>query len=139
MGTIPEGGTFILTGPDGVSHNFKVKKISYPDRVDFQALDTTFPFIPFSQCWVHGTSVVGSADDHVSAMTTNNSAIWISVSPYSDEYRTLVKSAISSRELEWNLNTPATNKETVSVSTFVNTCCDMLETIEIILTLWYRF
>jgi hypothetical protein len=43
------------------------------------------------------------------------------------------------RTREWNLNTPATNKETVSVSTFTNACCDMNETVEIILTLWYRF
>ena len=40
---------------------------------------------------------------------------------------------------EWNLNTPDTNKETVSVSTFTKICCDINETVEIILTLWYRF
>ena len=40
---------------------------------------------------------------------------------------------------EWSLSTPATNKETVSISTFARTCCNINETVEIILTLWYRF
>lgn len=47
--------------------------------------------------------------------------------------------SFSSSGTEQNLNIPAANKDTVGVSTFTTTCCDKNETVEIILTLWYRF
>jgi len=71
-------------------------------------------------------------------MTSNNTAIWISDFPESNEYRTLVKAAIASRVKNWILKDIDYSKEYVAVSSFFPLCCDMPETAELTFYLWYK-
>ncbi len=75
-------------------------------------------------------------DDHA-AMTSNNSAIWISDFPRSDEYKALVRAAVASRADIWTAKGVYTTKETTTVSSFFSLCCDMPEITELEMTLWY--
>ncbi len=136
--TVGEGNLFNLTSPDGLNMWFKIKKIWQLSRVDIQPLNLTFTFLDFSEKNVDGTRVVAHPNRNYALMTTNNSAIWISDFPQSDEYRTLVKAAIASRVTDWVLIESVRDRETFSTSNFVSACCDMPEIIEFILTLWYR-
>jgi len=136
--TLNEGGLFNLTSPDGLNMWFKIKKIWQLSRVDIQPLNLTFTFLDFSEKNVDGTRVVAHPNRNYALMAANNSAIWISDFPQSDEYRTLVKAAIASRATDWVLTDSVRDRETFSTSNFVNACCDMPEIIEFILTLWYR-
>jgi len=132
-----ENDTFNLTHPiDGNKYFFKVKKIWYPNRVDFQILNKSFAFKDFSEHNVAGNNIVGTSN--YAALTTNNSAVWISDFPQSDEYRTLLKAAILSRIDNWTPKGVYTTKEKTTVSSFVSLCCDMPETTELYLTLWYE-
>ena len=133
-----EGSTFSLTGPDSKTYSFKVKKIWYLNRVDFQVLNKTFVFKDFSESSnpVRGNNIVGYSN--YAALTTNNSAVWISDFPKSDEYRTLLKAAILSRVDEWTAKGVYTTREKTTVSSFTSLCCDMPETAELYLTLWYE-
>lgn len=139
VGILYEGDTFSLYGPDGKSYGFKVKKIFYPQKVFIQPLDTNFVFKDFSEHNVKGNNIVVNVLKSYAGMTKNYNAIWISDFPNSDEYRTLVKSALGSRINEWSLKEFTTEKETVTISYFTSTCCDIPEIVEIILILWYRF
>lgn len=129
-----EGSVFNLTGPDNNLYFFKLKKVLYP-RVDFQALNKTFVFKDFSEHNVKGNNIVGSSS--FAALTTNNSAVWMSDFPPGDEYRTLLKAAILSRVDTWTAKGIYTSKETTTLSSFSSLCCDMPETIELYLTVWY--
>jgi hypothetical protein len=133
-----KGEIFSLTSPiDSKSYSFKIKEIWYQTRTDIQPLNKTFVFKDFSEGNVRGTGIIVDASDHAS-MTSNNSAIWISDFPRSDEYRTLVKAAIASRTDKWTAEEVYTDAETTTVSSFASLCCDMPETAELYLTLWYR-
>lgn len=130
-----EGSIFSLTGPDGKSYFFKVKKMWYPNRVDFQVLNTSFVFNDFSEDNVIGNNIVGSSN--FAALTTNNSAVWMSNFPQGDEYRALLKAAILSRVDTWTAKGVYVNGETATLSSFSSLCCDMPETFELYLTVWY--
>jgi len=145
---VGEGDIFNLPHPvygDEI-YLFKVKKIWWSERVDFQVLNTTFLFRDFSEL----NDVIGSTGSTViltnmppaqapdrSVMVANNTAIWISDFLWSDEYRTLVRAAIVSRNDEWTPKGVYTTKETTTVSSFFSLCCDMPETTELEITLWY--
>jgi hypothetical protein len=131
-----EGSNFTLTGPDSNKYFFKVKKLWYPDRVDFQILNKTFVFNDFSEKNVTGKNIVGY--NNYAALTTNNSAIWLSNFPSSDEYKTLLKAAILSKVDTWTVRGVYTKREKTTLSSFVQLCCDMPETAELYLTLWYE-
>jgi len=136
---LSEGSNFNLTGPNSANYSFKVRKIWPNTRVDFQPLNKSFVFKDFSESStpVKGNNIVGYGSSYA-ALTTNNSAIWISDFPRSDEYRTLVKAAIASRKDEWYAKQPYPTKETTEVSSFVSLCCDMPETPELTFILWYK-
>ncbi len=142
---IPEGGFFTLENPiDNTNYTFKVKKVFWSDFVIIQAMNTSFIFQDFSEeGGAPSKDVIGkfniiakSGDD--AEMTSNNTAIWISDFPESDEYRVLVKAAIASRVKEWTLKEPDLTKEYVAVSSFFPLCCDMPETVELAFYLWYK-
>jgi hypothetical protein len=136
---IGKGDTFDLTGPDGGSYSFKVKEIWPGDsEANVQALDTGFVFKDFSEALdVTGNQNVVSLPTGQAEMTSNGSAIWVSDFPLSSEYETLVKAAIISRNDEWVARGVYTEKETTTVSSFFSLCCDMPETAELEITLWY--
>lgn len=131
------GSTFNILGPDGNTYTFKVKKIG-SGTLEIQALDKDFVFRDFSD-----SSDVSALNEKIvgppgaASMTTNGTAIWISDFTYSDEYRTLVKAAILSRTDDWVAKGVYTTKETTTVSSFFSLCCDMPETSELEITLWY--
>ncbi len=139
----PEGQIFSTNGPDGSSQFFKVKKIWYNSRVEFQPLNLSFPFKNFSEQNVtaNGFKILmnTSANPPIVGMSSNGNAIWISDFPRSDEYRTLVKAAIASRLLgRWELISPPQGTvNSVSSSSFFTLCCDMPESLEYMLILWY--
>jgi len=136
-----ERSIFTLSGPDS-SYRFRIKKILYPDKVEINPLDTTFSFRNFiesNEKFVRGNNIL-TASQNFGALTTNNSAIWMSdFKRRSDEYRTLIKAAIASRKTEWTSKDSDLTKPTVKVSSFISLCCDMPEIVEYILVLWYKF
>ena len=136
-----EGSVFDLTGPDGRNYFFKVRKIWFPTiaRVDFQPTNKSFVFKDFGEANdVTGKFNVLSLPTGQAAMTTNNSAIWISDFPTSDEYRTLLKAAIVSRKNEWYAKQPYPTGSATEVSSLVSLCCDMPETPKLTFILWYK-
>jgi hypothetical protein len=133
---LKEGDMFSLTGPDSNLYYFKVKKMWYPERVEFQVLNKSFIFKDFSEKNVRGKNIVGYSN--YAALTTNNSAVWISNFPQSSEYTSLVKAAILSRVEDWTAKYALTSREKTSVSSFTSLCCNMPETAELYLTLWYE-
>ena len=134
---IPEGGTFSLEGPDYLWYSFKVKKIMSNSRVNIQPLNTSFVFKDFSDSNdVTATrKILGPLD--VASVASNGNAVWISDFPYSSEYAALVKSAIISRNDDWIAKGAYTTRETTTVSSFFSLCCDMPETSELDISLWY--
>ncbi|MFH0929583.1 MAG: hypothetical protein V1818_04530 [Candidatus Aenigmatarchaeota archaeon] len=125
-----KGETFDLNG-----HTFKVNRIG-SGEANIQATRTGFIFEDFSDLNdVQGNKIVGPGS--AASMASNGKAIWISDFPWSDEYRTLVKSAIISRNDEWTARGVYTTRETTTVSSFFSLCCDMTEVSELELTLWY--
>ncbi len=145
---IPEGGLFNLKNPvDNKFYTFKVKKIWWPNRVDFQLLNTTLHFKDFSEfndVKANGNSInivinMPPLPSEIRAeMVSNNSAIWISDFPKSDEYKSLVKAAILSRVRNWFVRKVKTRGEIVTTSSLLTLCCDAPENGEIILVLWYK-
>jgi hypothetical protein len=134
-----EGETFDLTGPDGQLYSFKVKEIWPSDEeANVQVLDTGFVFRDFEESLdFEGNQNVVSLPSGEAEMTSNGSAIWISDFPYSSEYEALVKAAIISRSDDWVAKGVFTERETTTVSSFFSLCCDMPETTELEITLWY--
>jgi len=143
-----ENSTFNLTSYiDNKLYFFKVKGIwnsTLKNRVDFQALNQTFIFYDFSEANIktgaNGMSIVTYANglNLYDALTTNNSVVWISNFPYSDEYRALLKAAILSKTDIWTAKGVYTTREKTTVSSFTSLCCDMPETTELYLTMWYE-
>jgi len=142
-----EGKNFSLKGPDSNDYQFKIKKI-WSDRTDIQPLNKSFVFKDFAVAEgnVNTTfveNIIIKRSNNFAAMTSNNTAIWISDFPLSfgtvsDEYKTLVKAAILSRTDKWIAKGVSTDKERITVSSFIPLCCDMPETAELYLTLWYE-
>jgi hypothetical protein len=133
---LKEGDVFNIQGPDSNLYYFKVKKMWYPQRVEFQILNKTFVFRDFSERNAKGKNIVGYRN--YAALTTNNSAVWISDFPTSSEYISLLKAAILSRVDEWTAKYAVTPREKTTLSSFMSLCCDMPETAELYLTLWYQ-
>lgn len=78
-------------------------------------------------------------DNNCAAMTKYNNRIWISKPDnYDTEYKALVQAAVASSVMDWYIETPDSEK-TVEVSKFLGLCCDIPETAEISLVLWYVF
>ena len=133
-----EGETFDLTGPNGV-YSFKVNKIWTNQKANIQPWGTDFDFEDFSDSsdvTALNKELVGPIGNAAS-MTSNGTAVWISDFEWSDEYRTLIKSIIISRKDDWTAKGVYTTKETTTVSSFFSLCCDMPETPELEITLWY--
>ncbi len=144
VGTKTEGQTFTLTVPDGKSYSFRVKKI-WPDRsgVIIQALDKGFAFKNF---WETGETkvignnmLVGDLASTYSLAVKNNSAVWVSDFPNSDEYRTLAKAAAASISEKYYLVKPANVKNSANVNVFVNACCDAPVTARLTFAFWYMY
>jgi hypothetical protein len=136
---LEEGDIFDLPYPSVGSYWFRVKKIwSGNSEASVQPLNTSFVFKDFSDSFgVIGNKNVVDKSSGQAAMTSNGSAIWISDFPYSSEYLTLVKAALVSRNDNWIARGVYTTKETTTVSSFFSLCCDMPETAELEITLWY--
>jgi hypothetical protein len=134
--SLREGDIFNIQGPDANFYYFRVKKMWYPQRVEFQILNRTFVFRDFSERNAKGKNIVSYRN--YAALTTNNSAVWISDFPYSSEYVSLLKAAILSRTDEWTAKYAVTPREKTTLSSFMSLCCDMPENAEIYLTLWYQ-
>jgi len=101
---VPEGGFFNLKNTDNNEfYTFKVKKIFWDTGVVIQPLNKSFYFKDFTDPnkGKGKVNVITYPPNDYAAMTSNNSAIWISDFSWSDEYRTLVKAAIASRVKEW--------------------------------------
>jgi len=134
-----EGETFNLKGPDLNWYTFKIKKIFWDNFVIIKPINTSFIFKDFSEANdVTGKVNIIALSTGQAEMTSNNTAIWISDFSWNDEYRTLVKAAIASRVKEWYVNEVDLTKEYVTVSSFFPLCCDMPETAELTLYLWYK-
>lgn len=133
-----EGSSFSLYGPDNDQYSFRVKVIWTGFGTNIQPLNKTFFFKNFSENNAVGQNNVITTSNGFALMTTNKTAIWLSDFPESDEYRTLVKAAIASRVNELVYKRVPTSKETISVSSFLPLCCDMPETAELYLTMWYK-
>jgi len=136
---IPEGESFSLKNiGSNTFYMFKVKKVFWDKFVIIQAVNTSFIFEDFSEINdVTGNfNIIEAANE--AEMTSNNTAIWISDFPESNEYRTLVKAAIASRVKNWILKDIDYSKEYVAVSSFFPLCCDMPETAELTFYLWYK-
>lgn len=132
-----EGSTFTINGPDKKAYNFKVKKLFYTSQqAIIQPLNTSFVFKDFSEDNVVGNGIVGTAT--YSALTTNNSAVWMSSFPQSSEYASLLEAAVLSRLDNWTARYEITGRDKTAVSSFVSLCCDMPETSELYLTMWYE-
>lgn len=146
VGSKSEGDVFSLSGPDMKSYFFKIKKI-WPDkyRVDIQPLNTSFVFKDFrdaGEAKLEGVNnvIYGNKLNTYSLMIRNGSAVWLSnFSSYSDEYKTLLKSAVASLANEFYLFPIKTKGKHVVVPYFLNLCCDMPETLELGLVLWYMY
>jgi hypothetical protein len=136
-----EGSVFNLTFSNGNKYFFKVKNLWYLYRVDFQILNKTFPFKDFSEKNVTSiNTIIGNltVSPNDAALTLNNSAVWMSSFPKSDEYKALLRAAILSRLDTWTPKGVYTTREKTTVSSFASLCCDMPETAELYLTLWYE-
>lgn len=144
VGTKTEGQTFTLTGPDGKTYSFKVKKI-WPDRsgVVIQALDKGFVFKNFweaGETKVFGNNILaGDQASTYSLAAKNNTAVWISDFPRSDEYRTLAKAAAESVFEKYYLVKPVNVKSSANVNAFVSTCCDAPVTAKLTFAFWYMY
>lgn len=134
---VGEGGTFNLPDPNSNSYSFKVNKIVPGVSANIQPLDSDFVFRDFSDTndVMTDNKIVGPAE--AASMASKGNAIWISDFPRSDEYDSLVKAAILSRNDDWIARGVYTTKETSTVSSFFSLCCDMPETAELEITLWY--
>ena len=134
---IPEGGRFSLEGPDYLWYSFRVKKILSGNRVNIQPMNTSFVFKDFSDSNdVTATrKILGPLS--VASVASNGRAVWISDFPFSSEYAALLKSAIISRNDDWVAKGAYTTRETTTVSSFFSLCCDMPETSELDISLWY--
>lgn len=141
VGELQKGDIFSLIGPDGNSYSFTLKRIIFPTRIDIQPVGNFVfkNFISSAEQFVTGDNVVSDLRNNFATMTFNRNAVWISYFPKGDEYKTLVKSSLASKINNWELKEVNTTKETVTVSTFTNLCCDVSEIAEITLVLWYRF
>lgn len=141
IGAFAENEVFMVKAADGRSYAFRVKKI-WPDRSGsiIQPLNMSFVFENFAAELAVSSNTMILEQAGSSAATVNGSAIWISDwAVYSDEYGLLLRAATSSLATEWWAAEPLRPREPVTVSAFVNTCCDMPETVELILWLWYIF
>jgi hypothetical protein len=134
-----EGDSFDLPYPGIGSFWFRVKKIwSGASEANVQTLNTSFVFRDFGESLdFTGNQNIVSQPSGQAVMTSNGSAIWLSDFPFSSEYSTLVKAAILARNDEWVARGVYTTKETTTVSSFISLCCDMPETSEVEITLWY--
>jgi hypothetical protein len=137
---VGRGDVFTIFGRSCCDYFFKIKEIVPGTRTEIQPLNVSFAFNNFaeSENGVRGNiNIIKKITSNQAAMTSNGSAIWISDFPWSHEYASLVKSAIVSRNDEWVAKQVYTNRETTTVSSFLSLCCDMPETIELELVLWY--
>ncbi|MBN2202923.1 MAG: hypothetical protein JW700_01955 [Candidatus Aenigmarchaeota archaeon] len=132
--------SFLNTGEEFVinGNTFKVKSFDYNSgEAIIQAARTGFIFEDFSDLNdVEGNKILGPSGSAAS-MASNKNAIWISDFEPSDEYKSLLKAAIISRNDEWIAKGVYTTRETTTVSSFFSQCCDMTEVSELEITLWY--
>lgn len=146
IGTKTEGETFSLGGaPDGNNYSFRVKKI-WTDKsgVILHPMNKTFVFNDFwnpGENKVEGNNILSVQNVMVSysLMTKNNTAVWISDFPNSDEYRALAKSAVASLAEKFYIVSPMNVKNYVNVNNFINFCCDAPETAKLTFSLWYVY
>lgn len=135
-----EGDTFNLKDPNGNFYTFKIKKIFGNQKVIIQALTINFTFKDFSDTNdVIGNNTISNGANTFAAMTKNNTAIWISDFPDSDEYKTLVQAAIATSVLDWYVVEPYRLIKHAYVSSFIPLCCDMPEVAEFTFILWYAY
>jgi hypothetical protein len=131
-----EGSTFSLVGPNGQSYMFKVKKV-WSSMANIQPLNKSFVFKDFSDSQkMTGSIVAGSSNFGV--LAKNNSALWMSSFPSGNDYYSLMQAALLSRLTDWTAKYDITGRETTTVSSFMPLCCDMPETAELFITLWYE-
>jgi len=137
---IPEGGFFnIKNATSNKFYTFKVKKIIWDNTVILQPMNVSFAFNDFSEANdVTGKFNIITSPNGQAEMTSNNTAIWISDFPPSEEYKALIKAAALSRVKEWYAKSPDITKEYVSLSSFYSSCCDAPENIELTIYLWYK-
>lgn len=137
---IPEGGFFNIKNiTSNKFYTFKVKKIFWDNTVILQPMNVSFAFNDFSEANdVTGKFNIITSPNGQVEMTSNNTAIWISDFPPSEEYKTLIKAAALSRVKDWYLKNPDLTKEYVSLSSFYSSCCDAPENIELTIYLWYK-
>lgn len=137
---ILEGGFFNIKNiSSNKFYTFKVKKIFWDSTVILQPMNVSFAFNDFSEANdVRGKVNIIISPNGQAEMTSNNTAIWISDFPPSNEYQALVKAAALSRVKDWYLKNPDLTKEYVALSSFYPLCCEMPETAELTLYLWYK-
>ncbi len=162
LGKYREGDIFVLN-PNSENSElpyeniaFKIKKV-YSDFVYIQTLNYSFPFVDYIENKVIGPrrsweirikgmyeedNVLMSSTGDYSLMiwnSTTKNAVWMSYFPYSDEYVTLLKSAIVRMTDEFDVKTYFGTKEKISIPFVVDYCCDIPEAAKIIITLGYKY
>lgn len=135
---IVEGGNFSLG-----NYVFKVKKIWGKSNVTFQPFNTSFVFNNFADSQpVRGNNIVGD-DNNFAAVVQNRTAVWISNFSSGDDYRALTQAAVASAINSWWVTEPPSlkdlEKDRVEISMPIAGCCDVAETGELTLVLWYGY
>ena len=136
--TVSEGQTFTMSG-----QSFKLKKIFYTTEpnegiIIIQPTQASFEFNNFCEGNVQtsGKEIVSNSRP---AMTANGTAIWLSEFTESDEYKTLIKSAIAANVNKWLSRSYLEGRERAAASYYTSLCCDMPEPTEFNFILWYVY
>jgi len=137
---IHEGGYFNLLNPyDSKFYTFMVRKITWDTYVSIKPMNSSFTFrdITDTNDVTAKTGILTIASGQA-GMGSNNTAVWISDFPRSDEYSSLVRSAIISRVKSYDAKAIEYAKKYATISSFYPLCCDMPEIAKMTLYLWYK-
>ncbi len=151
VGALKEGDVFCLNGnsenPSLPNENFcfKIRKV-FPELLFIQPLNSSFPFLDFSDSVkVRGSEKEGNIlSSHSQSYSlviinkTSSRAVWISYFPQSSEYRALLKGVIMAMNTEFIMKT-FLGSEGIEIPIFYETCCDIPETVKILLKLGYKY
>ena len=142
--SLNEGDKFTTGGPDGMTYQFRIKKIHWsltPSAVSIQPTNTSYVFGYWFDAPYVGNNIV-SKDNDAAACTANGRAIWINEyegAGKDHDYKTLVKAALATSSTDWYIKSVRTDVERAEASILLPMCCDMPETAKIDMVSWYSY